>query len=167
MTPLSSCPKQLLASVRDANATAAARRRQRSLRQFLRMSERRHGPGRDAAPHLSTLTEYGQGRGEGSRVELHGDGPDASSSPGDNCLGTRKWLPPGCVQHFCLRLLDHRNGFSGTTWSRSWTSCPWCTLPCRRWGLLSLLCRSSSDRSSSSRGSGRGVGRSSPCSAGG
>ena len=88
----------MLASVRDANASGAARRRQRRLRQWLRAraSERRNGPGRDVAPHRPTGTEDGQGRGGGSRDALHGDGPDASSSPGG--------------RHRVLRALRRRRG---------------------------------------------------------
>ena len=79
-----------------------------------------------------------------ARGALHGDGLDASSSSGGKHCVLLVWRRGSAcrrnVQHLCLRLLDHRNGLSGTPWSRSWTSCPWCrssTPPCRRWGPLS------------------------------
>ena len=67
----------MLASVRDANASGAARRRAATTQTVAsaRASERRNGPGRDVAPHRPTGTEDGQGRGGGSRDALHGDGP--------------------------------------------------------------------------------------------
>ena len=127
-------------------------------------SELRCGPGRDAAPHRSTGTDDGQGREEDHELNYTAT---VRTHPLPQAT-TRKCLPPGCVQHLCLRLLDERNGFSGTPWSRSRSSCPWCkssTFTCRVRVPPFLL--GAGDRSSSSRSSGRGEGRSSPCSAGG
>ena len=55
----------------------------------------------------------------------------------------RRCLPPGCGQHLCLRWLVRKNGFSGTSWSRSSTfeSVRTNLLLCRVSGKLRFLMR--------------------------
>ena len=59
----------MLASVRDANASGAARRRAATTQTVAsaRASERRNGPCREQPPHSSTETDDGKGRGGSAR----------------------------------------------------------------------------------------------------
>ena len=58
---------------------AAQRRKQRATRAAVDLC----GPGHVATPLSPTGTEEGQGWGGGFRVELYGEDPEASPSPGD------------------------------------------------------------------------------------
>ena len=79
----------MLASVRDADGTAATRRRQRRLRQFLRHERL------SVAMALAEMQHHTAPRGQmtarAGEEDQHGDGPDASSSPGGKHCVLRVW----------------------------------------------------------------------------
>ena len=84
----------------------------------------RCGPGHVAPPLSPTGTEEGQGRGGGFRVQLCGEDPEASPSPGGRAPCTIRWtwmmcLPPGARGRTgCLTCPDRRSESRGASWSR-------------------------------------------------
>ena len=128
--PLSEPTKEDVPSV--AHATAAARRRQRRLRQFLRHERLTVAMLLAERDHHTALRGQTQARsGEEVRVARHGQVPE--QPPPQHELFQLYEAEPGGSHPPCL---GEPRG-SSAPWSSSPTSCPWSrfwTFLCHRWG---------------------------------
>ena len=108
---------------RVAHATAAARRRQRRLRQFLRLTvamllaERDH----HTAPRGQKQARSGEGRNETHYTAEFWE----TSLPSRSASSCSRKSPAGRRPRLSLSL-GRRSGYSGTPWSDLPTSLPWC-----------------------------------------
>ena len=130
----------MLASVRDANASGAARRRQRRLRQWLRHERLSVAMALAEYNHHSALRRPTMARARGEEREMYnatGQTTPVPRAASTNCtsawMTTRMCLPPG---RWLLMSSGRGCGFCGAPWSSLETSFLWFLLSPilrRRW----------------------------------
>ena len=123
----------MLASVRDANATGAARRRQRRLRQWLRHERLSVAMALAESQHHTAPRGQKKARAREGGSELQYTATFQKTRPPQPELFQ---LPAGDGQHLCLRSLARRHGFCSAPWSpssRLSCRCRFLMSRCRRW----------------------------------